>query len=59
MQVLALKSGEAIAAMLPVSTFEEEDYLLLLTRQARIKKVALSHFKGMNSKGLKAIRIQV
>ncbi|KAK9813725.1 hypothetical protein WJX73_005461 [Symbiochloris irregularis] len=64
-QVLALKSGEAVAAMLPVSTFDwkpayegGQDYLLLLTRGAKIKKVALEHFKDMKKGGLKAMRIQ-
>lgn len=58
-QVLSLKSGEAIAAMLPINAFEEGDYLLLLTRKGKIKKLALSHFQNMSTRGLKAMRVQV
>lgn len=57
-QVLQLKKGDSIAALLPVSEFAENDYLLMLTRKGSLKKQALAQFKDVRSNGVKTIGLQ-
>ena len=51
---------DAITAMLPVSDFPEDSYLLMLTERGFIKRTALSLFKDQAlKKGLTAIKLKV
>ena len=57
--MLQLAKGDSIAALLPVSEFTDHDYLLLLTRKAVIKKLALAQFKGVRPSGVRTIGLEV
>ena len=59
MQVLALQKGDNIAAVLPVSDFTQHEYMLLLTRKAKIKKLALAQFQAVRSSGMKVMGLEV
>jgi DNA gyrase subunit A len=56
--LLALSSGERITAVLPVSSFEEAGFLIMATRQGRIKRVALNEFASVRRSGLAAIKLE-
>ncbi len=53
--VLSLEPGERITALVAVPSFDEEGYLVLATRQGRIKRVHLSEFSAVRSNGLIAM----
>lgn len=58
-QVLSLPKDTSIAAVLAVSEFPADDFLLLLTRQGTIKKTPLQAFQDIRANGLCAIRLNV
>lgn len=51
-QVLPIRSDEMITAVLPVSRFSEDEYIVLATEQGWIKKTALSSFEKLTTRGL-------
>jgi len=55
--LLTLADGERITAALPVSSFEQQGFLTMTTRQGRIKRVALSEFSTVRRSGLTAINL--
>jgi DNA gyrase subunit A len=55
--LLALSGGERITAALPVSDFEQARFLTMVTRQGRIKRVALGEFASVRRSGLAAINL--
>jgi len=55
--LLPLAGGERITAVLPVSDFERADFLTMVTRQGRIKRVALGEFADVRRSGLVAIKL--
>jgi DNA gyrase subunit A len=55
--VLNLQSGEKVTAMIPVEDFEQSEYIVLLTRQGRIKRMALSEFSRVRPSGIIAITL--
>ncbi|KAK9865144.1 hypothetical protein WJX84_006152 [Apatococcus fuscideae] len=58
-QVLPIQKMDAITAMLPVSDFPEDSYLLMLTEGGSIKRTPLSLFKDQAlKKGLTAIKLK-
>ncbi len=58
MNVLPLTDGEKVTATLPVKDFEEAaDYVVLVTRNGRIKRVELSRFANVRSTGIIAISL--
>lgn len=59
-QVLPIQKMDAITAMLPVTDFPEDSYLLMLTERGSIKRTPLSLFKDQAlKKGLTAIKLKV
>jgi DNA gyrase subunit A len=52
---LGLQAGERIAEMLPVSSFEQERFLVFATKKGMVKRTALSEFKTIRAGGLIAI----
>lgn len=50
--VLPLKSDDVITAVLPISDFSKDEYLVLATEHGWIKKTALSAFENPTSRGL-------
>lgn len=48
---------ENVTAVIPVSEFRDDDYLIMLTRQAFIKKVSMSEFANTRRSGIIAITL--
>jgi len=55
--VLNLQSDEIVSTMLVVPDFEQAEYITLITRQARIKRMELSAFSNIRSTGLIAMNL--
>ncbi|MDR2909267.1 MAG: DNA gyrase subunit A [Oscillospiraceae bacterium] len=55
--LLSLTSGEHVAAMIRMSRFDEDSYLVMLTRNGVIKRTHLSQFRNVRSSGLIAINL--
>ena len=55
---LNLLQRERITAVIPVKNFQEERYLIAVTKQGLIKKTALSEFDTKRSTGLIAINLK-
>ena len=53
--LLTLPPGEKVTAVFPVSTFDEERFLVMVTRRGVIKKTSLSEFANIRKSGLNAI----
>lgn len=57
MNILPLMPEERITAALPVHSFEDAEYLVMITRKGRIKRVAVSEFAYVRPSGLIAINL--
>lgn len=55
--LLELKGGETINAMIPVKEFDKNHYLLMATRAGTIKKTPLSEFKNPRKAGIIAVTL--
>ncbi len=55
--LLPLESGEKISAMIPISEFEEGNYLTFITRNGTIKKTNLMDYAKIRQGGLRAIEL--
>ncbi len=53
--LLTLPPGEKVTAVFPVSTFDEDRFLVMVTRRGVIKKTSLSEFANIRKSGLNAI----
>lgn len=53
--LLSLRSGEKISAVVPVKDFDENKFLVMATRQGFVKKVRLSEFSRPIRRGIQAI----
>ncbi len=56
--VLNLQDGEVVKAVIPVQDFEKSEYIVLCTRQGRIKRMALSEFARVRPSGIIAVNIR-
>ncbi|XP_075511015.1 DNA gyrase subunit A, chloroplastic/mitochondrial-like [Primulina tabacum] len=56
-QILSLSDGERITSIIPVSEFEGDQYLMMLTMNGYIKKVSLNYFSSIRSTGIIAIQL--
>lgn len=56
--VVNLDENEKISAILPVRDFPDDQYVFFVTAQGVVKKVQLSAFKNVSSKGIKAIALK-
>ena len=57
MTILPIMPDEKITAALPVHSFEEAEYLTMITHKGRIKRVQVGAFKHVRSSGLIAINL--
>ncbi|MGB1249904.1 MAG: DNA gyrase C-terminal beta-propeller domain-containing protein, partial [Candidatus Promineifilaceae bacterium] len=57
MNLLPLEQNEKVTASLPVTNFDDADYLILVTKNGRIKRIALSAFAKVRSTGIIAISL--
>ena len=55
--MLELKKDESIAAFLSVREFNEEQYILMVTKKGLVKKTALSQYSRPRRNGINAINI--
>ncbi|MGH7660328.1 MAG: DNA gyrase subunit A [Vulcanimicrobiaceae bacterium] len=55
--LLTLPPGEGVTAVFPVKTFEEDRYLVMVTRRGVIKKTRLEDFANVRRSGLIAINL--
>ncbi len=53
--LLTLPPGETVSAVFPVRTFDTDEYLVMVTRKAVIKKTKLDEFANVRRNGLIAI----
>ena len=58
MNLLPLMPDEKITVALPVRDFEDAEYLTLITRKGRIKRVVVKAFANVRSTGLIAINLE-
>jgi len=56
--LISLQKDERITAVIPVSEFKEDHYLVMLTRNGIIKKTDLYSFRNVRSNGLIAIGLE-
>ncbi len=56
--ILPLEENERITAILPVSHFDDEHFVLMATAAGTVKKVALSAFKRIRANGLIALNLR-
>jgi DNA gyrase subunit A len=52
-----IRDGERIAALVPVRSFGDDEWLMFATRKGTIKKTALSAYGNVRSAGINAINI--
>lgn len=55
--LLPLSEGEKIAAMIKTSDFDEGKYIVMVTKNGRIKRTPLSDYKNVRKNGLIAIKL--
>ncbi|MGH9547770.1 MAG: DNA gyrase C-terminal beta-propeller domain-containing protein, partial [Terriglobales bacterium] len=55
--LLPISQNESVTAVIPVAEFREDSYLVMLTKQAYIKKVQMSDFKNIRRSGIIAISL--
>jgi len=58
MNILPLSADEKITVALPVHDFGDGEYLIMITRKGRIKRVELSAFANVRPSGLIAINLE-
>jgi DNA gyrase subunit A len=56
--ILAIEAGEQVTAALPVPNFEDSSYCVMVTRNGRIKRVAMSEFAAVRPSGLIATNLE-
>ncbi len=56
--ILALAADEHITAVVPVTDFAEDRYLVMTTRRGRVKRVRLSEFASIRTSGMIAIGLE-
>ncbi len=55
--ILSIESGEQVTAALPVPNFENAGFCVMVTRNGRIKRVAMSEFAAVRPSGLIAVNL--
>jgi DNA gyrase subunit A len=55
--ILALQPDESVATMLVVPDFDQAEYVTLITRKARIKRMELNVFSNVRTSGVRAINL--
>jgi len=57
MNILQIEADEKVTAVLPVHSFEDAEYLTMVTRFGRIKRTALGAFENVRATGLIALNL--
>jgi DNA gyrase subunit A len=53
--MVELEAGDRIVSVVPVPEFDEEKFLLFVTRHGQVKRTALSEYSNVRSGGIRAI----
>lgn len=53
--LIPIEQGERITAVIPISEFSDDKFLIFLTKKAFIKKIELSHFSAIRKSGIIAM----
>ena len=53
--LVELEAGDRIVSVVPVPEFDEEKFLLFVTRHGQVKRTALSEYSNVRSGGIRAI----
>ncbi len=53
-----IREGERVAALVPVRTFADDEWLMFATRNGTVKKTALSAYGNVRTTGINAINIE-
>lgn len=56
--LVALERGESVTTIIAVSSFEQEGYLVMATKNGKIKRTALEEFASVRPSGLIAITLE-
>ncbi|CAM9633287.1 unnamed protein product, partial [Heterosigma akashiwo] len=56
-QVVPINNQESIQGVIPVSSFPDDEFLVLLTKDGWIKRTALSAFQKVTARGLTCISL--
>ena len=56
--LISIDQNEQVTSVLPVNDFTKSKYLIMATRQGKIKRTQLSDFSSVRSNGLIAIRLE-
>ena len=56
--LLSVDRGEKVSAVIPISNFAEGKYLLMATKNGKIKKTALGEYSTVRKSGLQAITLK-
>ena len=56
--LLNMKEGETVTAVLPIRKYEENRYVLMATARGRVKKTALSAYANPRSSGVIAVKLE-
>ena len=56
--LLSLQTGEKVTSVIPVDEFDEEKYLLTVTRSGMVKRTSLAEYANVRKKGLTAINLK-
>ncbi len=56
--LLNLEKGEKVSAIIPLSEYNPENYLVFITKEGLIKKTGLEHFKNIRKNGIIAINLK-
>ena len=53
--LLPMEQGEIVTAVIPITEFSDDKYLIFLTKKGYIKKIELSHFSAIRRSGIIAM----
>lgn len=53
--LLPIEQGEQVTAVIPITEFSDDKYLIFLTKKGFIKKIELSHFNSIRRSGIIAM----
>lgn len=56
--LLSISQGEKITAVVPVKSFDEDKYLVMITRNGIIKKTSMESFSNIRKNGLTAVNLR-
>lgn len=56
--LISVTQNETVTSVLPVSSFDKSEYLIMATRNGKIKRTHLTEFAAVRANGLIAIRLE-